>query len=163
VLVLNQSYEPVSICSVQKAVVLLFMEKAELIEEHQHRRIRSVSSSWPFPSIIRLGRYHRILYKSIMLSRKNILRRDGHRCQYCGSSASQLTVDHITPRSRGGTDSWENLITACVKCNNAKGNRPLDKTGMTLLSRPRRPSHVSFLLQSVNSIEDPWKPYLFQT
>ncbi len=162
VLVLNQSYEPVSICSVQKAVVLLFLDKAELIEEDRRRQLRSISANWPFPSIIRLGRYHRVPYKNIMLSRKNILRRDGHRCQYCGTTSTQLTVDHITPRSKGGIDSWENLITACVHCNNKKGSRPLDKTGMTLLSKPRRPSHVSFLLQSVHSIEDPWKPYLFQ-
>ena len=160
-LVLNQSYEPISVCSVQKAVVLLCLSKAEMVEENQRRTIRTVSANWPFPSIIRLGKYHRAPHKNILLSRKNILRRDGHRCQYCGSSSSQMTVDHILPRSKGGINSWENLIAACLPCNNKKGNRPLDKSGMTLLSKPRRPSRVTFILQSLHSVEEPWKPYLF--
>lgn len=160
-LVLNQSFEPICICGTQKAVVLLYLHKAELIEERHDRSIHTVSSSWPFPSIIRLNNYRRIPYKNIMLSRKNILRRDGHRCQYCGSHAAPLTVDHIIPRARGGADSWENLVAACLYCNNRKGSRTPEKAGMTLLSTPRRPSHVSFIVQLVNSVDDGWKPYLF--
>jgi len=160
-LVLNQSYEPISICNVQKAVVMLFLHKAELVVDNKKRCIRSVNAAWPFPSVIRLKQYHRIPFKGIMLSRKNILRRDGHRCQYCGSVSPPLTVDHVIPKARGGSDSWENLVTACIKCNNKKGDLTPDMAGLTLLSTPKRPSHVAFIFQSVASIDEVWKPYLF--
>lgn len=161
VLILNQSYEPLVVCSVQKAIILLYLQKAELIAEQSHRAIRSVSRSFPFPSVIRLFKYRRIPYKGIMLSRKNIIRRDGHRCQYCGSSSAPLTVDHIIPRARGGRDSWDNLVTACLPCNNKKSDKTLERAGLTLMSVPRRPSHVSFLMQSVTRVDPLWKPYLF--
>jgi 5-methylcytosine-specific restriction endonuclease McrA len=161
VLVLNQSYEPLSVCNVQKAVILLFLRKAELVAERPNRRIRTVSESYPFPSVIRLGSYIRVPYKSIMLSRKNILRRDGHRCQYCGATSPPLTVDHVIPKARGGMDTWENLVTACLACNNRKRDNTIERAGMMLHSVPRRPSHVSLLMQSVHHVDDLWKPYLF--
>ncbi|MCB2205624.1 HNH endonuclease [bacterium] len=161
VLVLNQSYEPLTVCSVQKAVILLFLEKAQIVVEKADRKIRSVSCAYPFPSVIRLNSYKRVPYKGIMLSRKNIIRRDGHRCQYCGRTGTQLTVDHIIPRARGGKDSWENLVTACLACNNKKGSRTPERAGFTLLSVPRRPSHVSFIRHSVARVDELWKPYLF--
>ncbi|MDX9759503.1 MAG: HNH endonuclease [Bacteroidota bacterium] len=160
-LVLNQSYEPLSVCSVQKAVVLLFLSKADLVVEHPRRRIRTVSASYPFPSVIRLSRYMHIAFRGIMLSRKNILRRDGHRCQYCGTTAAPLTVDHIIPKARGGTDSWENLVTACLACNNRKRDRTPERAGMALRCVPHRPSHVSLIAHSVHNVDDQWKPYLF--
>ncbi len=161
VLILNQSYEPITVCSVQKAVILLYLDKAEIVAETEGRWIRSVSQRLPFPSVIRLRRYKRVPYKQIMLSRKNILRRDGHRCQYCGTSASPLTVDHIVPRSHGGRDTWENLVTACVRCNNIKSNRTPEHAGMYLRSIPRKPSHVTFIVHSVGHVDTHWRPYLF--
>jgi len=163
VLILNQSYEPLTVCSVQKAVILLFLQKAEIVVENTRRSIRSVSCTYPFPSVIRLNCYKRIPYKGIMLSRKNIIRRDGHRCQYCGATSTQLTVDHIKPRAHGGLNSWENLVTACLSCNNKKGDRTPERAGFTLLSVPRRPSHVSFIRHSVARVDELWKPYLFMT
>src|SRR5207249_4416187 len=121
VLILNQNYEPMSVCNVKKAIVLLYLGKAELIEAHNGRLVRSVSAAMPFPSIVRLSVYIHIPYKKIILSRKNILRRDSHRCQYCGSGDRSLTVDHVIPKSKLGEDTWENLVTACVECNNRKG------------------------------------------
>ncbi len=161
VLVLNQSYEPLSVCSVQKAVILIFLMKADIVIENPHRKIRTVNSNYPFPSVIRLSNYTRVPFKNIMLSRKNILRRDGHRCQYCGGTAAPLTVDHIVPRARGGMDSWENMVTACLPCNNHKRDRTPERAGMTLRSVPRRPSRVSFIVQSVHQVDELWKPYLF--
>jgi 5-methylcytosine-specific restriction endonuclease McrA len=125
------------------------------------RLLHSVSTKMPFPSVIKLGHYRRIPYKNIILSRKNILRRDGYRCQYCGTTATPLTVDHIVPRSLGGHDTWENLVAACVRCNNTKDDRPPDKAGMRLRSIPRKPSHVTFIIHSVGTVDDRWKPYLF--
>ncbi|MBL0173717.1 MAG: HNH endonuclease [Ignavibacteria bacterium] len=161
VLVLNQSYEPISVCSVQKAVVLVYLQKADIISTADGKVLRSINSTFPFPSVIRLGQYKRIPYKNIILSRKNILRRDGHRCQYCGTSTPPITVDHIIPKSRGGADTWENLVAACIRCNNVKDDRTPEKAGMRLRSTPRRPSHVTFLVHSVNAVDDRWRPYLF--
>ncbi|MBN1447162.1 MAG: HNH endonuclease [Bacteroidetes bacterium] len=163
VLVLNQSYEPLLVCNVQKAVILVYLQKAEIVVENTQRKIRSVTRTFAFPSVIRLNHYKRVPFKGIMLSRKNILRRDGHRCQYCGSTSAPLTVDHVIPRSRGGTDSWDNLVAACIACNNRKGSRSPERAGMTLRSVPRRPSHVSFIMQSVHKVDELWKPYLFMT
>lgn len=139
--------------------MLLF--KAELVASRNGRAIRSVASVYPYPSIIRLSSYIRVPYKKIDLSRKNILRRDGMKCQYCGTTSVALTVDHVIPRSRGGQDTWENLTTACVSCNNKKGSRTPEEAHMKLLSMPKRPNHVLFLKQYMGKVDDNWKPYLF--
>jgi 5-methylcytosine-specific restriction endonuclease McrA len=161
VLILNQSYEPISICSAKKALTLIFLTKAELVEQISTRSIRTVRTQYPFPSVIRLCAYLRVPFRKIELSRKNIMRRDGMRCTYCGTGQPPLTMDHIIPRSRGGTDSWENLTTACIKCNNKKGNRTPDEAGMRLMTVPKRPHHVLFLKHSMGTIDETWRPYLF--
>lgn len=161
VLVLNHNYEPLSVCNVKKAVILLYLGKAELIAALDGKLLRSVSMAMPFPSIVRLSIYVRVPFKKIVLSRKNILRRDGHRCQYCGRSDVGLTVDHVTPRARGGEDAWENLVCACVKCNNKKGDRTPAEAQMPLPRKPIRPNHVMFIRDFVGTVDDCWKPYLF--
>ncbi len=161
VLILNQSYEPISVCSTKKALLLLFLMKAEIVEERSNHAVRTVRDRYPFPSVIRLSAYLRVPFRKIELSRKNILRRDGYRCQYCGTTTSPLTVDHVIPRSRGGADSWENLTCACVKCNNKKGNRTPDEARMRLLSVPKKPHHVLFLKHYLGKVDEAWRPYLF--
>ncbi|HTP79622.1 MAG TPA: HNH endonuclease [Bacteroidota bacterium] len=161
VLVLNHNYEPLSVCNVRKAVVLLWLGKAELIAAWEGRYLHSVSTAMPFPSIVRLAVYVRVPYKKIVLSRKNILRRDSHRCQYCGKADLTLTVDHVIPKARGGSDTWENLVAACVHCNNRKGDRTPHEASMSLLRRPIRPNHVMFIRHFVGAVDDHWKPYLF--
>lgn len=150
-----------SICNVQRAVVLLFLGKAELIAEKESRKVRSTKVSMPFPTIVRLKLYIRVPYKKIVLSRKNILRRDNHRCQYCSRSDLTLTIDHIMPKSKGGDDSWENLVAACVKCNNKKGDRTPELANMPLMKKPSRPSHITFMKHFVGRIDEEWKPYLY--
>lgn len=161
VLVLNHNYEPLSICNVKKAVILLYLGKAELIESLDGKSLHSVSVTMPFPSIVRLSIYIRVPFKKIVLSRKNILRRDGHRCQYCGRTDVGLTVDHVVPKARGGEESWENLVCACVRCNNKKGDRTPAEAQLTLLRKPIRPNHVMFLRDFVGTVDECWKPYLF--
>lgn len=161
VLVLNQSYEPICVTSPRKAMILIYLLKAEVIEAHQNRYIRSVNQRFPFPSVIRLGRYINIPYKKIELSRKNILRRDNNKCQYCGKKLPNLTIDHVLPKSRGGGDTWENLVAACVKCNNIKGNRTPDEAGMKLLTQPKRPNHIMFIKHYIGNYENSWKQFLF--
>ena len=161
VLVLNQNYEPISICNAKKAILLMFLGKAELIETKNGRVIRSVSSVFPLPSIVRLDVFVRVPHKKIILSRKNILRRDGHKCQYCGISHSTLTIDHVIPKSQGGEDTWENLVTACINCNNKKDDRSPEEANMKLLKKPIKPNHITFIKHSMNKIDESWKPYLF--
>jgi len=105
VLVLNQNYEPLSVCSVKRAVILVYLGKAEIIEKHDGYMIRSVSVSIPLPSVVRLGFYIHVPHKRILLTRKNIIQRDGHRCQYCGENHGAMTVDHVIPKIYGGKDT----------------------------------------------------------
>jgi len=161
VLILNQNYEPMSVINVRKAIVLLYLGKAELVAVKEGLQIRSVSTSYPFPSIVRLSMFVRVPHKKIILSRKNILRRDGHRCMYCGRGDVPLTVDHVLPISRGGDESWENLVTACVSCNNRKGDRTPEESLMPLRRSPVRPNHVTFISHFVGTVDERWKPYLF--
>lgn len=163
VLVLNQNYEALTICNTKKAIVLLLTNRAEIIAKRDGLMIRSPSISLPFPSIIRLDKYVRVRYKQVMLSRKNILRRDNHKCQYCGRSDLSLTIDHVLPKSKGGQDTWENLVTACIKCNNKKGDRTLEDANMRLIRKPFKPSHIMFLKHFVGQVDERWKPYLFLT
>jgi len=160
VLVLNQDYRALTVCSVQRATVLVLLQKAELVHAEPDRWLRSPSTQVPWPSIVRLRAYVALPFKRITLTRKNVMRRDRNRCQYCGNRDA-LTIDHVLPRSRGGRDTWENLVTACVPCNNRKGSRTPDEAGMALRRRPFRPSHVMFIRDYVGTLDDTWKPYLF--
>ncbi len=160
VLVLNNDYRAITLCSVERALLLVLLRKAELVEAHPDRFVRSPSTQFPWPSIVRLRGYVRVPYKRIMISRKNVLRRDRFRCQYCGSR-DRLTIDHVMPKSRGGRDTWENLVAACTPCNNRKGSRTPEEAGMRLLSKPYRPSHVMFIRDCIGTLDDTWKPYLF--
>jgi len=161
VLVLNQNYEPMTICSVRKAVILIFLGKAEMIEVMEGKAIQSITSSFPFPSIVRLSSFVHKRRKGIMLSRKNILKRDNYQCQYCGSRSAGMTVDHIVPKMRGGRDAWDNLVAACIRCNNKKGNMTPDEASMPLLTVPRKPHPLSFIQSHVHTTDVRWKPYLF--
>jgi 5-methylcytosine-specific restriction endonuclease McrA len=161
VLILNQNYEPMSVITARKAVILLFLGKAELIAAQDGKQVRSVAMAMPFPSIVRLSVYVHVPFKRIILSRKNILRRDGHRCQFCGRGDLPLTVDHVVPISRGGEDNWDNLVCACVDCNNKKGDRTPEEAHMALRRKPIRPNHVTFIRHFVGALDERWKPYLF--
>jgi 5-methylcytosine-specific restriction endonuclease McrA len=163
VLVLNASYEPLSICDARNAVLLLFCGKAMMVASHPEHRIRTVTESYPLPSIVRLTVFVQVEYRSTALSRKNLFRRDGFRCQYCGGKEAELTLDHVIPKSRGGEESWENLVTACKPCNSKKGNRTPAEAGMTLLKKPSRPSHITLMRQHYLPVSDEWKPYLFMS
>ncbi len=135
--------------------------KAEMVAQRQNAFVRSINFRMPQPSVIKLGNYIRVPFKTIELSRKNILRRDDNRCHYCGKKSLEMTIDHIIPKSRGGMDSWENLITACIRCNNRKGNRTPEEANMPLLARPKKPNHILFIRQSMGALDENWKPFLF--
>ena len=163
VLVLNCSYEPLTICNVQKAVLLLFGGKAVPVAHHPEKVISTVARSYPLPSIVRLTCFVRVPYKQIILTRKNIIIRDNFQCQYCGKTDLPLTIDHIVPRSRGGEYSWENLITACPRCNSKKGNRTPQEAGMYPLKKAIRPNKLMLMQQLTTTVSNEWKPYLFMS
>jgi 5-methylcytosine-specific restriction endonuclease McrA len=160
VLVLNTTYEPLNVCSVRRALVLLLKEKAEVVEQ-SGTAFRSERTAHQLPSVIRLRAYvsiprHR---SSARISRRAVFARDRHRCQYCGSER-HLTVDHVVPRSKGGTDTWDNLVTSCAPCNRKKGDRPAHAAGLRLATKPRPPEPAAFVYMYVDHIHESWRPYL---
>ena len=161
VLVLNENYEPLSVCSVKRAVIMQILGKVEVVESFDGIRVRSVNNSLVRPSVVRLSRYVKVPYKRILLTRKNIIRRDRHVCQYCGDSKGLMTVDHVIPKRFGGEDTWENLVCACARCNNLKADRPPEHSGMKLARKPRRPNHITFIQSFIGVSDDRWRPYLF--
>lgn len=162
VLVLNQDYQPLSICTVQRSMKLLFLDKAELLHDDPLRELKTTRDAYQYPSVIRLRNYIRIPYTKVVLSRRNIMRRDNFTCQYCGKK-SKLTIDHILPKSRNGADTWENLTTACEKCNVNKGNKTPKEANMTLKSKPYRPIPITFFRDYNGNVQEPWKPYLYMS
>lgn len=157
---LNQNYQPLTVVSAKKAIILYFLQKVEIVEHHKNV-VHSQFFALPLPSIIRLTCFARIPKKRVELSRINVFKRDDHRCQYCGTKKGPLTLDHIIPKTRGGQDTWENLVTACMKCNNTKGSRTPDEANMPLLKRPRRPDYLFFMQYFIGIAEECWKPYLY--
>jgi 5-methylcytosine-specific restriction endonuclease McrA len=164
VLVLNASYEPINICAARRAVVLVLKGIAMTEEENGHY-LRSARFTIRVPSVIRLLEYRRIPHQTRALSRKNILLRDRNTCQYCGSvlPSSELTLDHVVPRSRGGISAWENLVACCHICNRHKGNQLPSEAGMKLLREPRAFNlHTSrHIMRLVGRSDAKWRKYLF--
>jgi 5-methylcytosine-specific restriction endonuclease McrA len=160
VLVLNQNYEPLSVCSVRRALLLIFGGKAQAIED-LNEVVRSVSAEFPVPSVVRLERYIHAPRRRVVLSKRNLFKRDNNQCQYCGKTNEKLTIDHIVPRKYGGKATWENLVCACVSCNNKKGEHRPEQVGLQLRAKPRRPNNVSFIRNFIGTSDFRWKPYLF--
>ena len=159
VLVLNQDYSPLTICSIQRAFLLIYLEKAELISGFDGEYLRTITARFQKPAVIRIERYIRIPYKEVELSRQNVFKRDSYKCQYCGAS-KDLTLDHVLPRSRKGRSSWTNLVTACKPCNTRKGDALPEEIGLTLKNKPYKPSFVLFLRDFSGFIQDEWRPFL---
>jgi 5-methylcytosine-specific restriction endonuclease McrA len=159
VLVLNATYEPLNICSARRAIVLMLKQKAEAVEM-SGRTIHSAENSFALPNVIKLSYFVRVPRSDARrVSRRAVLARDQHRCQYCGSR-SHLTIDHIVPRSRGGDSTWENIVTSCAPCNSRKGDRLPAEANMSLRSKPRPPEPLAFIFMAVNEIHRSWKRYL---
>lgn len=141
VLVLNQNYEPLNVCNVRRAMVMIMGGKAQILENGRGY-IMSAAESWPIPSVIRLQYMVKRPPARVRLCRKEVFRRDHHTCQYCGRQVHDLTMDHVIPRHMGGRYSWNNLVSACPACNRHKGGRTLEQSKMRLLHKPVEP-HAS--------------------
>ena len=163
VLVLNQSYEPLNICRVRRAVMLLYHGKAEMLENGSGF-MHSASYTFPIPSVIRLVYMIKRPRPVRRLTRLEVFHRDQYTCQYCGKKTRQLTLDHVLPRYRGGGHSWENVVSACVPCNRRKAGSTPEQAGMKLLCHPDPPrGHTYFYIpHSYLQTQSQWQRYLPQ-
>ncbi|MFQ6607531.1 MAG: HNH endonuclease [Fidelibacterota bacterium] len=160
VLVLNQNYQPLLVCTARRAICMMYLGKVELVETYRDF-VHSPSVVFPLPSVIKLGQYIHSHKNDIVLSRKNVLKRDQHQCQYCGRKSVPMTLDHVLPKERGGSDSWENLVSCCQECNRKKGNRTPEEAKMPLLRHPKKPNRIYYIRQFVKKEQTAWRPYLY--
>jgi 5-methylcytosine-specific restriction endonuclease McrA len=160
VLVLNATFEPINVCTVRRATVLLLKAKAEVLE-HGVGELRSATEVMPRPVVIRLNHYVRIPRDTHKrkITRRAVFARDGWQCQYCGSR-STLTVDHVVPRSKGGDSSWENIVASCAPCNRRKGDRLPHQINMHPRRKPRMPNPTIFIQLASPTIPAGWRAYL---
>ncbi|MDD0852799.1 HNH endonuclease [Halobacteriovorax sp. GB3] len=161
-LLLDNSYFPVQIVSWQKAILLLFTGRAEVVDEYEEHHIQTVSSSYPRPKILRLFSRHQTS-RSVKFSRQNVFLRDNYTCQYCFKPFphQQLTFDHVIPQSKGGPTSWQNIVTCCQRCNNKKGNKLLSEMGIKLQKIPSEPDwHPTMCLKLKNDDPKEWFDWL---
>jgi 5-methylcytosine-specific restriction endonuclease McrA len=160
VLVLNQNYEPLNVCQVRRAMVLLFWGKAEVIENGRGY-LHSASGIYEIPSVIRISYYIKRPRRQYRITKLGIFTRDHYTCQYCGRTCRELTLDHVVPRRLGGEHSWGNVVSACVPCNCRKAGRTPKEASMPLLCQPLEPRNSSFYLHSQHSgIRAEWHKYM---
>src|SRR3974390_2078797 len=153
-LVLNATYEPICVVSSRRALVLVLERRAELVHG-TGSEFHSVAAPSPEPSVVRLRHYVRVPRQTrVAITRRSVFARDGHRCQYCGNQAEN--IDHVVPRSRGGTHTWDNVVAACRRCNAAKEDRLLEETSFTLRRRPSAPRSRVWLLVAGGELRSGW-------
>lgn len=161
-LVLNQNYEPLNVCTVRRAMLLVFCGKAEVLEVYGST-LASGARTFVAPSVVRLIYMIRRPRPRVKLTRREIFIRDEHTCQYCGTHASDLTIDHVIPRSRGGPHTWENLVSACRACNHRKGGKTVQESRMRLRREPFEPrAGIYYTIQrKLNSaVNEAWYKFI---
>lgn len=157
-LVLNATFEPLCVVPARRALCLVLTDKADLLHAGEGW-FRSERAAWPEPSVVRLRNYVRVPFSArVSLNRRAVFARDGGRCQYCGAPAENL--DHVVPRSKGGTHTWENVVAACRPCNARKQDYHLAETAMVLRTLPSAPRARSWILAAIGSPRPEWEPYL---
>jgi 5-methylcytosine-specific restriction endonuclease McrA len=158
-LVLNAGYEPLAVVSFRRALVLVMNDKASVIERVEGNPVLAAGGPFDRPAVIILTRYvHVPRTRRVPVTRRGVLRRDGFRCAYCGGHAA--TIDHVLPRSRGGADSWENLVACCQRCNNVKGDRTPQEMSWQLRFAPCPPHGSSWSIRGTERADPQWEPYL---
>lgn len=159
VLVLNSTYGPINITSWRRAMVLMYKGKANGIEYNGSM----INGKYRLPEVIKLSRYVPLPFMEIVLSRKNIYLRDNHTCQYCGKNGGNMTLDHIIPKSRGGRETWDNMVVCCARCNNRKGDQTVEGAGMKLMTVPYRPPSSLYLhMTRLTDVPQSWFDYFFK-
>lgn len=158
VLLLNSDMSPLSITSIFRGFNLVFKGRAEIIEHDLNKPIYTSIGEFKRPKVIKMMEYVSVPYRSIRLSRNNIFKRDNFMCVYCGMK-KDLTIDHIIPKSRGGENNWENLVTCCSKCNKKKGQKTLEEINFTMLKKPFKPSQTYYMVKMVSDFTKEWEKY----
>jgi 5-methylcytosine-specific restriction endonuclease McrA len=160
---LDSSFRPIGVVEAVEALVMCLIGKARILESHE-QEIRTVSKSFSLPAVIVLNRYVKFRFAYVACNRNNIFYRDNFTCQYCEKTqnSDNLTLDHVIPKSRGGKNTWENLVTACKKCNQRKGNLTPRESGMKLLKKPRQPKASILRTLKKEQISPQWKNYLWE-
>lgn len=160
VLVLNQSYEPLNLCRIRRAIVLVLHGKAEILENGRGE-LHSATQIFQIPSVIRLVYIVERPHHQRRLTRFEVFNRDRYTCQYCGRQTKELTLDHVIPRQRGGKHTWDNVVSACIPCNRCKGGCTPEEAGMKLLHQPRPPHSDGFYIPyDYLSTHSEWQKYL---
>jgi 5-methylcytosine-specific restriction endonuclease McrA len=162
VLVLNSDYEPLNVCNLRRAIVLVYLGKAEILHATPHR-VTTFDGDMHSPSVVKLRHHVKRPLPQLRLSRRGIFARDDYTCQYCGTGARDLTIDHVVPKRMGGNASWENLVCCCRRCNTKKGDKVLAQTGMKLRRPPRRPRYVPYISLTkyvAGTKNEVWRTYL---
>jgi 5-methylcytosine-specific restriction endonuclease McrA len=161
VLVLNASYEPINVCTVRRAAVLILKNRAEILEEGDWA-LHAENLTLARPVVIRLLAYVRIPRDAHRrkITRRAVFARDRWTCQYCGHERGHLTVDHVVPRSKGGTSTWDNIVTCCAPCNRRKGDRLPRQANMVPTHKPKAPSATIFIHVATTTIPAAWEQYL---
>ena len=160
---LDSSFRPIEVIDALEALVLCIIGKAKAVEIYG-QKIRSATCSFDLPAVIVLNRYVKFRFGVSSANRKNILWRDENRCQYCAKvfPEVELTMDHILPRSRGGINSWKNLVTACKKCNQKKGAKTPREANMYPIKEPKVPRLSILRNLSESQVSDLWQDYLWE-
>lgn len=162
-LIVSESFLPLSIIDSTRAFVLWYKNRADIIDSHEGVYLRSKYKNYPCPSVVRTKQKVKFFYDQVPLTKYNIFKRDNHECVYCGSK-SNLTIDHVIPKSKGGKDTWKNLVTACEPCNNAKNDLwgdDLPDEFKIAMNTMYKPHGLLMMYKSVKIIPEEWKPYLF--
>lgn len=160
VLVLNANFQPINITTTYRAINMMLTQKASLIMNGRGV-IHSVSQSFPLPSVIRLNHMIKRPRPIVTFTRKEVFRRDNFTCQYCGRQQSTLTVDHVIPRHLGGETIWDNVVTACPRCNHLKGGMTPEQSGMYPRRNPKQPpSTATYLFGKHLNQNQEWHQFL---
>ena len=158
-LVLNAGYEPLGVVSFKRALILVLNQKATVLSGAADQLVHSAKGSFELPRVILLSRYVKVPHsRKVPLSRRGVLRRDANQCAYCKRAAN--TIDHVQPKSRGGQDTWENLVACCLRCNNIKGDKTLQELGWELPFAPRMPSGMAWTIRGAESVDPEWIDFL---
>ena len=162
VLVLNSDYEPLNVCNMRRAIMLVHLGKAEVLH-CSHRIVRYNAGMWQSPSVLKLRQHVRRPLPQLRLSRRSVFARDDYQCQYCGQTFERkdLNLDHVIPRDRGGPTTWENIVCSCIECNTHKANRTPQEAGMHLVRKPKRPKWRPFVQINLSLHQhDSWKHFV---
>lgn len=162
-LLISAGYEPLRIISWQKAVTLYFLGKVDVLESY-NETLHSPTLIMNVPAVVKLNRYVRNYPRKVKFSRQNLYHRDNYTCQYCHQPlpTSQLTYDHVIPRSKGGKTNWTNVVTACLPCNLKKGNKMLHQFSLNLLKSPKEPRWLPAFAPTLKLDTAPalWRSYI---